>query len=432
MSCLASYGHIIKSLYFTNTGLANFVGGIKLYDSKKLQIGNGNDLELYHNSLHSYIDNKVGAMYFREQTTDGNMVFAADRGDGGGTYDYFYLDGGSATANSMGATTAAYIKMGNKTRLDLQDDEATIIKEAGGANGNYPAITVKSSGSGDTGAGIAIQQQTSEGDTIIFADYEPHVEWGISTENNLNSIDFTAGNNTGNSDLGTKTFKNNAGDDRTAYNKMRFNLGTGVMGIGGSLAIGHAAPNVPLHVKGVGTIGRFQASASYSDIVFQNSSGTGGFINFGGTTSFNVYVGGGSGGNLEMTLTNTGTLTVAGDVIAYGSPSDIRLKEDIKPIRSALDTVMKLQGVTFNWKDKPDAIDREGNPVELQKWKNDVGFIAQDVQKVIPELVRENEDGMLSMRHQGVAPILLEAIKELKAEIEELKKHKCNCNGSSK
>ena len=64
----------------------------------------------------------------------------------------------------------------------------------------------------------------------------------------------------------------------------------------------------------------------------------------------------------------------------------------------------------------------------ILKIKEDIGFIAQDVQKVIPELVRENEDGMLSMRHQGIAPILLEAIKELKAEIEELKLNKCNCN----
>ena len=61
-----------------------------------------------------------------------------------------------------------------------------------------------------------------------------------------------------------------------------------------------------------------------------------------------------------------------------------------------------------------------------QTWIHDIGFIAQDVQKVIPELVRENEDGLLSMRHQGVTPILVEAIKELKAEIEELKNHKCD------
>ena len=119
-----------------------------------------------------------------------------------------------------------------------------------------------------------------------------------------------------------------------------------------------------------------------------------------------------------MRLSHDGNLTVKGDVVAYGSPSDKKLKENIKPIKSALDKAMKLQGVTFDWK-KSDS--------ELNI-KEDIGFIAQDVQKVIPELVRENEDGMLSMRHQGIAPILLEAIKELKAEIEELKKHNCNCN----
>ena len=124
-----------------------------------------------------------------------------------------------------------------------------------------------------------------------------------------------------------------------------------------------------------------------------------------------------AGGTAKMKL-DDGNLTVSGDVVAYGSPSDKRLKENIKPIESALNKVSKLQGVTFDWKDKKQnkAYDPD------QDWKHDVGFIAQDVQKVIPELVRENEDGMLSMRHQGVAPILLEAIKELKAEIEELKK----------
>ena len=112
-------------------------------------------------------------------------------------------------------------------------------------------------------------------------------------------------------------------------------------------------------------------------------------------------------------LNSSGTFTVLGDIVAYGSPSDIRLKENIKPIESALDKVSKLQGVTFDWKEKSE------NILDI---KEDIGFIAQDVQKVLPELVRENDNGMLSMRHQGITPILLEAIKELKAEIEELKK----------
>ena len=125
------------------------------------------------------------------------------------------------------------------------------------------------------------------------------------------------------------------------------------------------------------------------------------------------------GAGMKMTLATSGTLTVSADLVAYGSPSDKRLKENIKPIESALDKVSKLQGVTFDWIQKED---------QILDIKEDIGFIAQDVQKVIPELVRENDDGMLSMRHQGIAPILLEAIKELKAEIEELKSNKCNCN----
>ena len=123
---------------------------------------------------------------------------------------------------------------------------------------------------------------------------------------------------------------------------------------------------------------------------------------------------------LASALFTDTSFTVVGDVIAYGSPSDVRLKENIKPIESALDKVSKLQGVTFDWKKSDSILDI----------KEDIGFIAQDVQKVIPELVRENKDGMLSMRHQGIAPILLEAIKELKQEIEELKSSKCNCKCS--
>ncbi len=124
-----------------------------------------------------------------------------------------------------------------------------------------------------------------------------------------------------------------------------------------------------------------------------------------------VYWRQGSNTRFQHNMTS-GTFTSSGDIIAYGSPSDVRLKENIKPIESALAKVDKLQGVTFDWKDSE----------SILEIKEDIGFIAQDVQKVLPELVRENENGMLSMRHQGITPILLEAIKELKAEIEELKK----------
>jgi hypothetical protein len=165
-------------------------------------------------------------------------------------------------------------------------------------------------------------------------------------------------------------------------------------------------------------------SSGLSDVFLGGQSGN--YIRFhtssNGNTYFDmncgfVYWRQASSTRFEQNMTN-GTFTASGDVVAFGSPSDERLKENIKPIESALDKAMKLQGVTFEWK-KSDSI---------LSIKKDIGFIAQDVQKVAPELVRENEDGYLSMRHQGIAPILLEAIKELKAEIEELKLNKCNCN----
>jgi uncharacterized protein (UPF0218 family) len=121
---------------------------------------------------------------------------------------------------------------------------------------------------------------------------------------------------------------------------------------------------------------------------------------------------------VESARFTTSSLTVIGDVVAFGTPSDVSFKENIKPIENALDKVKKLQGVTFDWKESDSILDI----------KEDIGFIAQDVQKVLPELVRENKDGMLSMRHQGIAPILLEAIKELKAEIDLLKSKPCTCN----
>ena len=88
--------------------------------------------------------------------------------------------------------------------------------------------------------------------------------------------------------------------------------------------------------------------------------------------------------------------------------------ENIKPIKSALEKVTKLQGVTFDWKESD----------SILEIKEDIGFVAQDVQKVLPTLVRKNDNGKLSLREKGIVPILVEAIKELKAEIEELKKSK--------
>jgi hypothetical protein len=95
-------------------------------------------------------------------------------------------------------------------------------------------LRVTSSGTATTQAAIAIQQVTGEGDTIIFADYEPFAEYGIIARNNIDSIDFTSGT-TANS-IDSYNITNRSGSARTAYVKTRINLASGVTTMGDARA----------------------------------------------------------------------------------------------------------------------------------------------------------------------------------------------------
>ena len=124
--------------------------------------------------------------------------------------------------------------------------------------------------------------------------------------------------------------------------------------------------------------------------------------------------------------TITGTLGVTGDITSQAS--DKRLKENIITITSALDKVNKLNGVYFNFTD-------EANKLNKNLSKNrQVGFLAQEIQSVLPEIVKPapfdiDSDGnsisgenYLTIHYEKVVPLLLQAIKELKFELDEVKK----------
>ena len=119
------------------------------------------------------------------------------------------------------------------------------------------------------------------------------------------------------------------------------------------------------------------------------------------------------GANKFLFDASQGDLTVSGNITAFGSPSDIRLKENIEPITNALDKVSQLGGYTFNYKKDPNRL---------------TGVIAQEVEKVLPEAIytskglNEDEEEHLVVRYGNMVGLLIEAIKELKTEIEELKK----------
>ncbi|MHB1330482.1 MAG: tail fiber domain-containing protein [Minisyncoccota bacterium] len=93
---------------------------------------------------------------------------------------------------------------------------------------------------------------------------------------------------------------------------------------------------------------------------------------------------------------------------AWTNASDVRLKENIKTITSGLEKVLQLRGVQYEWK-KDDTN------------KKNIGFIAQEVMEVVPEVVVQNSDGYYSVSESSMNAVLVEAIKELKAENDDLR-----------
>jgi hypothetical protein len=108
-----------------------------------------------------------------------------------------------------------------------------------------------------------------------------------------------------------------------------------------------------------------------------------------------------------------GRIDASNDIVAF-STSDKRLKENITPIANALEKVRSLTGVEFDWKEETKSVHGyEGH---------DVGVIAQDVQAVLPEAVRTNDTGYLSVRYEKMIALLIEANKELATRVEQLEK----------
>ena len=116
-----------------------------------------------------------------------------------------------------------------------------------------------------------------------------------------------------------------------------------------------------------------------------------------------------------MTSGTNGRIDAGNDVVAF-STSDKRLKENIKPLDNALDKVLKISGVSFDWK----PLTEEEKTIHGNEG-NDVGVIAQEIEKVLPEVVTTRDSGYKAVKYEKIIPLLIEAIKEQQQQIEELK-----------
>ena len=139
----------------------------------------------------------------------------------------------------------------------------------------------------------------------------------------------------------------------------------------------------------------------------------------GGTTASNVQF---NSLGIGMAASATaGRIDATNDVVAFSS-SDIRFKENIKPIENAIDKIRKISGNTYDWK--------EENKVEHGYEGNDVGVIAQEIEAVLPQLVQTRESGFKAVKYDKLVALLIEGIKEQQLQIEQLRIDLDNCRNN--
>jgi hypothetical protein len=167
---------------------------------------------------------------------------------------------------------------------------------------------------------------------------------------------------------------------------------------------------------GATTIGGTSHGYLYLNAVNSGGNESGIYHQIGGTNKWEVYTAANdtamnwysyAGGSIVLKLSTGGNLTVSGTLTENSS---IRYKENIETIKYGLDKVLQMRGVTYTKKD---------NDIK------ELGLIAEEVNEILPEIVLKNKEGEPdSVSYSRITAVLIEAIKELKSEIEELKSNR--------
>jgi hypothetical protein len=203
-----------------------------------------------------------------------------------------------------------------------------------------------------------------------------------------------------------------------ANSSLTYTAGTGLTG-GGAVSLGSSATLNVIGGDGI-TANANDIAVTAAQTTITSIYNTG--LKIGYDASDNICFATGSDGQIsyyqngveEFRMTAGGTFHADADVVAYSSTvaSDMNLKENITDMKYGLDTIMQLRGVEYDWK--------------REDMGHDLGVLAQEVEVVIPELVKEHEGlngrgTFKSVDYNKLVPVLIESIKELKSQIDELK-----------
>ena len=141
-------------------------------------------------------------------------------------------------------------------------------------------------------------------------------------------------------------------------------------------------------------------------------------INMGSATNGSTIIRGSLAVGSVTANTTDGAIWASNNITAFAA-SDIKFKENVRDIPNAVEKVKMIGGKLFDW--SAQYIESMGGEHEYFLRKSDAGVIAQDVEKAMPELVRARDDGSLAVDYPKLVALAFAAIKELKAEIDELK-----------
>ena len=327
---------------------------------------------------------------------------------------------GALTGNASTATTLQTARTINGTSFNGSAD-ITIPNLVSGSS----QITAAST----TGFATAVKTQL-DANTVVSGSSQINV---ASTTGDIALGTRTSGNYVASLVAGTNiTLSNNTGEGATptigltnntisgislGSNLATLTIGTGLSGTSynGSTGVTIANTGVTSITAGTG-ISRDVSTGGVTITntgVTSNVAGTGVTVS-GATGAVTISIGQSVATSASPTfagLTINGAITATGDITAFFT-SDKRHKNTIQNIPNALDKVSKLNGVTWEWNEDVN---------EVTKSTPKTGLIAQEVQEVLPEVVREREDGFLSLDYSKMVGLLVEAIKEQQSQIEELK-----------
>jgi len=236
--------------------------------------------------------------------------------------------------------------------------------------------------------------------------YNSHVEISVDLQNNENFGQFRlkGPNNKNNFWIGAKHWEGANGSERPIVvlfgsndqNRVTMSVETGNTETGAIYVDDNQSNKLTLMAGSLNTSNSNASSAVrlYSHIDGANTS----HIALDGANGNYVYLFG------NGSVQTTGAISAT----AFNQTSDAELKTNISPLESTLNNVIKLQGVSYNWKDT------------LLSSERQMGFVAQQVEEIYPEFVSTREDGVKTVNYAQMTSVLVESIKELHNRINQL------------